>query len=72
MVSEPWLSADEIAEAVSFWTAVDFTTGETKWKQLAGTGLGFNNHYAGMVLGRRTHMLYLGVIGGVAAMRDGK
>jgi len=24
VVSEPWLSPDEIAEAVSYWTAVDF------------------------------------------------
>src|SRR5262249_13575326 len=28
-----------------FWTAIDFRSGQTVWKQLAGTGLGFNNHY---------------------------
>jgi hypothetical protein len=53
-----------------FWTAIDFTTGQTVWKQLAGTGLNFNNHYAGLVIGRRTRTAYLGVIGGIAALRD--
>jgi hypothetical protein len=54
-----------------FWTALDFRTGETVWKQLAGTGLDFNNHYAGIVVGRRTRTAYLGVIGGIAAIREG-
>jgi hypothetical protein len=54
-----------------FWTALDFRDGQTVWKQLAGTGLGFNNHYAGLVIGRRTHAAYLGVIGGIASIRDG-
>jgi len=53
-----------------FWTAIDFRTGQTVWKQLAGTGLGFNNHYAGLVIGRRTRTAYLGVVGGIAALRD--
>ena len=53
-----------------FWTAIDFRTGQTVWKRLAGTGLNFNNHYAGIVIGRRTRTAYLGVIGGIAAVRD--
>jgi hypothetical protein len=53
-----------------FWTAIDFRTGATVWKQLAGTGLNFNDHYAGLVIGRRTRTAYLGVIGGIAALRD--
>lgn len=53
-----------------FWTAVDFRTGQTVWKRLAGTGLNFNNHYAGIVIARRTRTAYLGVIGGIAALRD--
>jgi flavin-dependent dehydrogenase len=32
--------------------------------------LSFNNHYAGVVIGRRTRTLYLGVVGGIAALRD--
>jgi hypothetical protein len=54
-----------------FWTAVDFRTGATVWKQLAGTGINYNNHYAGVVLARRGKTAYLGVIGGVIALRDG-
>lgn len=53
-----------------FWTAVDFRTGATRWKRLAGTGLAFNNHYAGIVIGRRNKTAYLGVIGGIVALRD--
>lgn len=55
-----------------FWTAVDFRTGQTVWKRLAGTGINFNNHYAGLVLGRRTRTMYLGVVGGIAAIHDAR
>ncbi len=55
-----------------FWTALDFETGQTVWKQLAGTGVNFNNHYAGLVLGKKRHIAYLGVFGGIIAIRDGK
>ncbi len=54
-----------------FWTAIDFQTGATVWKQLAGTGLNFNNHYAGIVLGK-TGTAYLGAVGGVLAIHDQK
>jgi hypothetical protein len=53
-----------------FWTAVDFRDGRTVWKRYAGTGINFNNHYAGLVIARRSRTAYLGVIGGVAAIRD--
>jgi hypothetical protein len=53
-----------------FWTALDFRTGRTRFKRLAGTGLGFNNNYAGIALGSGG-TAYLGVIGGIVAMRDG-
>lgn len=53
-----------------YFTAIDFRTGETVWKQLAGTGLLYNNHYSGLHLGpNRT--IYVGVGGGVVALRDG-
>lgn len=54
-----------------FWTAVDFEDGRTVWKRHAGTGINFNNHYAGLVIARRSRTVYLGVIGGIAAVRDG-
>jgi len=53
-----------------FWTALDFETGAVVWKQLAGTGTGFNNHYAGLVLGRH-RTAYVGAVGGLLAIRDG-
>ena len=53
-----------------FWTAIDFRDGHTVWKRLAGTGINFNNHYAGLAISRRTHAAYLGVIGGLVTLRD--
>jgi len=53
-----------------FWTAIDYRTGETAWAQYAGSGLTFNNNYAGLALGP-DGTAYLGVIGGIIALRDG-
>ena len=52
------------------WTAIDFRTGRTVWKQLAGTGAIFNNNYAGLALGP-DGTAYLAVLGGLVALRDG-
>jgi hypothetical protein len=53
-----------------FWTAIDYRTGKTAWSQYAGSGLVFNNNYAGLALGP-DGTAYLGVIGGIIALRDG-
>ncbi|WP_445147851.1 hypothetical protein [Baekduia sp. Peel2402] len=53
-----------------FWTAIDARTGKTAWKRYAGSGLSFNNNYAGIALGP-DGSAYLGVIGGIARLRDG-
>ena len=53
-----------------FWTAIDYRTGETAWSQYAGSGPLFNNNYAGLALGP-DGTAYLGVIGGIIALRDG-
>ena len=53
-----------------FWTAIDFRTGKTKWTKYAGSGLVYNNNYAGLALGP-DGTAYLGVIGGIVALRDG-
>jgi hypothetical protein len=53
-----------------FWAAIDARTGRTAWKVYAGSGLGFNNNYAGLALGR-DGTAYLGVTGGMVALRDG-
>jgi hypothetical protein len=57
--SDPW-----------YWTAIDFRTGVTVWKRLAGASLGYNNNYAGLTIGP-SGTAYLGVLGGVIALRDG-
>jgi hypothetical protein len=55
-----------------FWTALDFRTGRTVWKRLAGTGSLYNNHYAGIALGPDRRTAYLGGVGGVMAVRDSR
>lgn len=57
--SDPW-----------YFTAIDFRTGRTVYKQLAGTGLGFNNNYAPITLGP-DGTAYVGTLGGLVALRDG-
>ena len=52
-----------------FWTAISARTGATAFKVYAGNGLGFNNNYAGLALGP-TGTAYLGVTGGLIALRD--
>jgi hypothetical protein len=56
--SDPW-----------YLTAIDARTGATVYKQLAGTGLGFNNNYAPITLGP-DGTAYTGVLGGLVAIRD--
>jgi len=53
-----------------FWTALDYRTGETAWSKYAGSGLPYNNNYAGLSLGP-DGTAYLAVIGGILALRDG-
>jgi hypothetical protein len=56
--SDPW-----------YLTALDFRSGRTVYKQRAGTGLGFNNNYAPVTLGP-DGTAYVGVLGGIVALRD--
>ncbi len=53
-----------------YWTALDFRTGRLVYKVLAGTGLGYNNNYAGIALSP-AGTEYLGMLGGIALLRDG-
>jgi len=52
-----------------YLTAIDFRTGETVYKKLAGTGLGFNNNYAPVTLGP-DGAAYVGVLGGLVRLAD--
>jgi hypothetical protein len=53
-----------------YWTAIKYSNGKTAWNQYAGSGLSFNNNYAGIALGP-DGTAYLGVTGGLIALRDG-
>jgi hypothetical protein len=53
-----------------YFTALDFRTGATIWKRLAGTGLGFNNNYAPVSIGP-DGSAYVGALGGLVRLSDG-
>ncbi len=50
-----------------YLTALDFRSGRTVYRRLAGTGFGFNNNYAPVTLGP-DGIAYVGVLGGVAEL----
>lgn len=52
-----------------YLTAIDFHTGRTAYKVLAGEGLGFNNNYAPVSLGP-DGSAYVGVLGGLTRFAD--
>jgi hypothetical protein len=54
-----------------YLTALDFRTGRTVYKALAGYGLGFNNNYAPVTIGP-DGTAYVGVLGGLIALSDAK
>jgi hypothetical protein len=54
---------------VYYWTAVDFRTGETVWKKLAGTGSMYDSFYTGIGFGPNG-ALYTGGYGGFMTIRD--
>jgi hypothetical protein len=56
--SDPW-----------YLTAIDFRTGRTVFKALAGNGLGYNNNYAPVTIGP-DGTAYVGTLGGLVALRD--
>ena len=57
-IADPW-----------YWTAIDFRTGATVFKRFAGTGVGYNNNYAGIAIGP-SGAEYLGALGGLITLRD--
>src|SRR5262245_27162333 len=56
------------SDGIDSWylTALDFRSGRTVYRRLAGTGFGFNNNYAPVTLGP-DGTAYVGVLGGVVA-----
>jgi len=63
-------SYEQSAPNTWFWVAIDAHTGQTQWRRYAGSGLTFNNNYAGIALAA-DGSAYLGVIGGLVRLRDG-
>jgi hypothetical protein len=59
-------------DGVDAWylTALSFRSGKTVYQRLAGTGLGFNSNYAPISIGP-DGTAYVGVLGGLALLRDG-
>ncbi|MFE4263918.1 hypothetical protein [Streptomyces sp. NPDC056883] len=53
-----------------YLTAVDFRTGERRWRQLTGTGPLYDNNWAPITLGP-DGTAYVGVFNGIVAVRDG-
>jgi len=53
-----------------YFTAVDFRTGETVYKRLTGTGVGYNNWAGAIFLHPDGGMAYSTTIFGLVAMRD--
>ena len=48
---------------------MSFATGKTVFKRLAGTGLGYNNHYAPVSIAP-DGTAYIGALGGLIELRD--
>ena len=53
-----------------YFTAVDFATGDTVFKVLTGTGIGYNNNYAPIILGPQGGTAYVGTLNGLISVRD--
>jgi hypothetical protein len=54
-----------------FFTALDFCTGRTVYKRLAGTGLGYNNNFAPVTIGP-DGSAYVGALGGLIRVYDAR
>ncbi len=52
-----------------YFTAVDVRTGETAWRQLTGTGMQWNNHYAAIYLGP-DRSAYVATLAGLVKISD--
>nr|WP_236072072.1 hypothetical protein [Streptomyces polyasparticus] len=62
---------DPSALGIDAWylTAVDFRTGERRWKKLVGTGIAYDNNWAPVTLGP-DGTAYVGVFNDLVAVRD--
>ncbi len=64
------INEDIPKKAVAWYlTAIDYKTGETKFKIFTGTGRRWNNSYAPITIGPNG-TVYVGVFNGVIAVKD--
>lgn len=63
---------DDIPEKAVAWylTAIDFETGETKYKVFTGCGKNWNNSYGPINIGKNGSV-YVGVFNGLVSIKDG-
>ena len=54
---------------VYYWAALDFRTGATVWKKMAGTGDQFDSFYPALAIGP-DRGLYVGAYGGFMTLKD--
>lgn len=52
-----------------YFTGINITTGQTQFKQLTGTGIDYNNHYAAIYLGP-TGVGYIATLAGMLRIQD--
>jgi hypothetical protein len=57
------------ANGAWYLTAIDYRSGETVYRRLAGVGLGFNNNFAPVTIGP-DDTAYVGVLGGITRFAD--
>jgi hypothetical protein len=57
------------ANGAWYATAIDYRSGETVYRRLAGAGLGFNNNFAPVTIGP-DDIAYVGVLGGITRFAD--
>ncbi|MBV9268006.1 MAG: hypothetical protein JO061_17690 [Acidobacteriaceae bacterium] len=53
-----------------YFTAIDFHTGQTIYKVLAGTGVLYNSNYSSVYVGPDGKTAYVGVLGGLVRIHD--
>ena len=53
-----------------YFTAVDFQTGQTVYRVLAGTGILYNSNYSSVYLGPDGKTAYVGVLGGLVRIHE--
>ena len=62
----------DLGNATDAWylAAIDFRTGRTVYRRLAGTGFGYNNNFAPVTIAPGGGVAYVGALGGIVRFAD--